>query len=202
MNTVEHRVGRRDVSQRVVQAKRLAIQPARLVGKLEQRLDLRCESQFAVDFGPEQRFLASAIAREHESAPRLIPDREAEHPLEPGHGIRAEPLVVGDDRLDVAVRAEGITPCGRFPSQLGSIVDLAVADHPDLAVGTLKRLVAGREIHDGEPACPDARALVTDDAFAVGAAVAQRRGHPRERLGMPQRRFTPRYRTEDAAHGP
>src|SRR5207237_4527280 len=107
-------------------------------------------------------------ARQHASAPRLVPDREAEHPLEPRDGVRAEPLVEGNDRFDVAVRAEGIAPCGRFLPQRRRIVDLAVADHPDLAVGALERLVAGREIHDGEPARTHARALVTDDAFAVG----------------------------------
>ena len=64
------------------------------------------------------------------------------------------------------------------------------------------RLIAGREIHDREPARPDARALVADDAFAVGPAVAQGGGHPLEGVRMAERRLTARYRAEDAAHGP
>src|SRR6266576_4162161 len=76
--------------------------------------------------------------------------------------------------------------------QLRRIVDLAVAHHPDLAVRALERLIAGRELHDRQPACADARALVTDDAFAVRPAVAQCRGHPRERVGMAQRCFAAR----------
>jgi len=111
-------------------------------------------------------------------------------------------LVEGDDRFDVAVRAEGIAPCGCFLSQRRRIVDLAVANHPDLPVGALEGLVAGCEIHDREPARTDARVLVTDDAFSVGPAVAQGGGHPRERLRVPQRCLTLRYRAEDAAHSP
>ena len=103
--------------------------------------------------------------------------------------------------------AEGVAPCGRLAPQLRRIVDLAVAHHPDLAVRALERLIAGREIHDREPARAHARALVTDDALAVGTAVAQCRGHPRERVRMAQRCFAarrprPPYRAEDAAHGP
>src|SRR5207244_13279167 len=88
--------------------------------------------------------------------------------------------------------AEGVAPRGRLAPQLRRIVDLAVTHHPDLAVRALERLIAGREIHDREPARAHARALVTDDAFAVGPAVAQCSGHPRERVRMAERCFAAR----------
>src|SRR5439155_26845270 len=97
-----------------------------------------------------------------------------------------------------------------FTSQIIGVVDLAVAHHPDLAIGALERLIAGREIHDGEPASADARALMPDDAFAIRPAVLEGCGHARDRFWMAQRRAPPapsappraRYRAEDAAHGP
>src|SRR5438132_4574528 len=193
---------RGDVSQCVIQRQRLAVEPAGLVGELEQRLDLGREPELAIDFGPEQRLLAGAIAREHQALARVVPDGQPEHSLEARDGVRPKPVVVRYDRLDVAVRAERVAPGARFAAQVGRVVDLAVADHPDLAVRTLERLVAGREVHDREAPRADSGPLVSDDAFAVRAAVAERGRHSRERLRLPQRTFPPRYRAEDAAHGP
>jgi len=55
-------------------------------------------------------------------------------------------------------------------------------------------MIASRRAHS--------RALVSDDAFAVRTAMAQRRRHPGDRFGMTQRRVVAGYRAEDAAHGP
>src|SRR5207245_2111927 len=83
--------------------------------------------------------------------------------------------------LDVAVRAERVAPGARFAAQVGRVVDLAVADHPDLAVRTLERLVAGREVHDR--GAPRARSgpRVSDGASAGRAPVAGVGGQSRER---------------------
>ena len=82
MNAVEHGVRRGDIAEGVIERQRLAVQAAGLVGKLEQRLDLGRKSQLAGDLGPEERLLARAVAREHQTLPLLIPDREAEHPFQ------------------------------------------------------------------------------------------------------------------------
>ena len=56
-------------------------------------------------------------------------------------------------------------------AQLAVVVDLAVADQPDRAVGVAQRLLAAFEVDDRQAAMPERRALVVIDAFAVGAAM-------------------------------
>src|SRR5256885_12959850 len=46
-----------------------------------------------------------------------------------------------------------------------------------LAIGALKRLVTGGQVHDGQTAGAQERALVPYDALPVGTAVGQRGGH-------------------------
>ncbi len=163
-------------------------------------MDLRGEPQLAADLGPEEGLLSGAIAREHEDAPLVVPDREPEHAFEALYGGGAEALVEGDDVLDVAPRAERIPPARGFLPQLAGVVNLAVAHHPDGAVGALERLVARGQVHDGEPPRPQLRALMADDALAVRAAVRERRGHRVQAVGVPQRLPVEGDGAEDAAH--
>src|SRR5206468_2169294 len=180
------------------------------VRKLEQRLDFRREAQLAAHVGPEQRLFTGAIARQQQPALAVVPDGEPEHALEPRDGVGSIALVKRNDRFDVAAGAKWIVPSGSggFAAQIVRVVDLAVAHHPDLAVGALEWLITGGEIHDGEAARADACALMADDALPVGAAMLQRRRHARDVIRIAQRCAPPpppavrRYRPEDAAHGP
>src|SRR6266542_3005665 len=190
----------RDVAQRAVQRRREPLEPPRLVRKGEQRLDLRGEPQLAVHLGPEQRLLARAVAREHEAPAPVVPHRQPEHALEPADRVGTEALVQRYDGLDVSGGAERVALPSALPAELGRIVDLAVAHHPDRAVRALKRLVAGGEIHDGEPARADARALVAHDLLAVRPAVRERSRHRPEAARMTQRATRERDDAENAAH--
>src|SRR5690606_32218496 len=58
------------------------------------------------------------------------------------------------------------------------VVDLAVEDDADGAVVAVHRLVAGREVDDGEPAVPEADARAEMKAVAVGAAMGEDVVHP------------------------
>src|SRR2546430_2254591 len=111
-----------------------------------------------------------------------------------------EPLIQRHDRLDVARRTERIPRMLAFLAQRRRVVDLAVADHPDRVVGTLERLVAGGEVHDGEAARAEAGPLVAHDALAVGAAVREGGGHRADAAGVPQRCTGERDGAEEAAH--
>src|SRR5439155_735932 len=52
-------------------------------GEAEQRLQLRSEGEGAVrQVRPEKRFLADAVAGEHEPLPPGVPERDREHPRE------------------------------------------------------------------------------------------------------------------------
>src|SRR2546428_14103709 len=114
--------------------------------------------------------LTVAVASEHHPLVPDVPHRQPEHPLEPSDAVGTEALIQRNDRLDVARRAVRIAGEGLFAAQLRRIVDLAVANHPDGAIGVLERLVAGGQVHDGEPAGGPARALRAPPALAVAAA--------------------------------
>ena len=199
-NAVEHGVGGWDVAECAVQGRRGGAHAARLVGVGEQRLNLRREPQLAVDLGPKERLFAGAVARQHQPTVPVVPHRQAEHSFEPTHAVRAEALIQRNDRLDITRRAERITGEGILAAQLGRVVDLAVADHPDGRIGALERLVAGGQVHDGEPAGAQARALVTHDALSVGPPVGERGGHGGHAVGMLERGARERDGAEDAAH--
>ena len=199
-DSLEHRVRSGHVAERLVQVGGFGVQPAELVRIDQQRLDLRGEPQLPVDGRPEERLLARAVAREDQRLAAIVPDGEPEHALEPSDRVPPVPLVEGNDVLDVPVRAERIAPSRRLRAQLARVVDLAVADHPDRAVGALKRLVASREVHDGEAPRAEAGALVPDDPLPVRAAVLKRGGHLRNALGVLERRSRDGHRSEDAAH--
>ena len=200
MDAREHRVRRRDVAQGGVERGRPRVEPPRLVGVGEQGLDLGREPQLAVGPCPKERLLAGAVAGEHQHAAPVVPDGEAEHPLQPPHAFRSEALVQGDDRLNVTGRAERIAGRRVLAAQRRRVVDLAVADHPHGSVGALERLIAGREVHDGEPPRAQTRPLVPHDAVAVGSAMRERRRHGGKAVAVSQRRARERHRAVDPAH--
>src|SRR5437870_2904046 len=146
------------------------------------------------------RSLTGAVAREHQPPVPVVARRQPDPPLEPGDAVRGEALIERNDRLDVARRAEGIPGEGILAAQLRRVVDLAVANHPDGAIGVLERLVAGGQVHDGESAGTQPCALVAHDALAVGTAMSQRGRHGRYAVGMLERGARERDGAEDAAH--
>ena len=67
----------------------------------QQRLDLRPEIQPSTCFRVVQRLDADAIARQQQGAGPRVPDRQPEHPAQPGDRVRT-PLLVGmNDRFGV-----------------------------------------------------------------------------------------------------
>ena len=201
VNSFEHRVGRGDVAEGAIQRQGRPIHAARLVGEREQRLDLGREADLAVHARPEERFLARSIARQEEAPAAVVPDREPEHAVEPVDHAVAVALVEWDDVLDVAAGSERVAPsCGLAP-QVGRVVNLAVAHHPDRPVRALEGLLARGEIHDGETPRADPRTLVAHDPLAVGAAMPERLGHAGEALRVVEGAAGEGYGAEDATHG-
>src|SRR5439155_6551949 len=199
-DSVEHCIRGGDIAERAIQRRRDGVHATRLVGVGQQRLDLRCEPQLAVYDRPEERLLAGAVAGQYQPPVPVVPHRQAEHSLEPSDAVRAEALIQRNDRLDVAGRAERVAGEGILAAQLRRVVDLAVADHPDGRIRALERLVARGQVHDGEPAGAQARALVTHDALAVGTPVGECGGHGGDTVRVPERRARERDGAEDAAH--
>ena len=82
-----------------------------------------------------------------------------------------------DDDLGIAARAKDMAERSEFGHQRLEIIDLAVEDDANRTILVVERLIAAREIDDGEPAVaePDARPIV--ETVAVGAAMGENVGH-------------------------
>src|SRR2546426_254582 len=97
----------------------------------EKRFDLRREDQDAVPVPVVERLLAEPVARQEESLPSRVPDREREHPPQPIHAPGALVFEEVHDGLGVASRPEPMTPRFQPGTELAVVVDLAVEDDPE-----------------------------------------------------------------------
>src|SRR5204863_6463341 len=79
---------------------------------------------------------------------------------------------------------EGVPVALELVAQVGEVEDLAVLDDVERAVLVRDRLVAAREVDDGEPACGEGDRPVEVLAAAVGATVGEHPAHRRETLGV------------------
>ncbi len=103
-------------------------------GDFEQALQLAGKRQPARLVAVDQRFLAQAIAAEHQLPPPRIPEGDGEHPVQVPKAVDALVFVQVDDRLRVATGREAVTGTFQPMTQFGEIVDLAVEDDPDRSV--------------------------------------------------------------------
>ena len=106
--------------------------------------------------------------------------REREHAAQAREALRS-PLPPGlEHDLGVAGRAERDSARRELAAQLAIVVELAVVTKRQ---AVLRERLRGRsrEVDDGEPAVPerddDAGAFMLVDAFTVGTAVFEQRGH-------------------------
>ena len=120
------------------------------------------------------------VAREHEAAAPLVPDRDREHPAQPLRELEAVLLVQVDERLGVRVRPVRVARAHELARELRVVVDLAVLDDDAAAVLVEDRLVAAGEVDDGQPPRRERHRPLDVLAGAVGAAVLERRAHPLE----------------------
>ena len=122
---------------------RVGIEPAfcRRIG--QQRPDLRGEREGRR--GPiVQRLDPVGVARQQQLGVALVPDRQRKHPHQAGQHGYAIAQVQGEDGFGIAVRTEHIALCGEFGAKLSVVIDFAVVDDCQCAVGGHHRLVAGR----------------------------------------------------------
>jgi hypothetical protein len=143
-----------------------------------QRLELRREGEVAGRVAIVERLDAEAVAGEHEPAPRVVPQRDREHPAQALGEAHAVLLVQMHQHLCVGVRgAEGVAGRLELGAERGVVVDLAVLDHDDAAVLVGDRLVAALEVDDRQPPRGQPRAADEHLPRAVGAAVRERVAH-------------------------
>ncbi len=170
-------------------------------GQQEDRLDFGGEGEAICIVQIVQRLDAEMVAGQEQVAAALVPDGKREHAVEPPHALGTKPVIELEDDLGIAVRGECIAVGLELFLQLGLVVDLAVVDDGDQAVGGAHGHVAGgRQIENGKPARAeeDAGAVglrAMPGAAIVGAAMCLRVDHAVE-----ERRVTPIHCADNATH--
>jgi len=67
-------------------------------------------------------------------------------------------------------------------AQAGVVVEFSVVDKGQIAIGNPHGLGAAGQIDDAEARVGEAARAVDEDAIGIGAATAQRNGHPSQQI--------------------
>src|SRR5690606_5442302 len=125
----------------------------------------------------EQRLLAHVIPGEEQGSVPAVPDGKREHPLEVLDAILPVLEVERQDDLDVRTGLERVAASLVTLPQLGTVVDLAVADELKLPVGAADRLMPAFEVDDAEPALSERNAVLENVSLVVRPSVHHGSGH-------------------------
>src|SRR5690606_9598710 len=141
-----------------------------------------------------QRLDTGAIAKELETPPPRVPDRDGEHAVDPIDEAVA-PLEIGVQRdLGIGVGPKRVTAPLELLAQAAPAVNLAVERDPGLAVRRKHRLPGGlAEIDDRQALETDFDRTVEPQATRIGPAVGDRV----EGFGVVERRVGS---SDEAAH--
>ena len=162
------------------------VDPHRHVRVGEQRLDLRPEYEMPPVAIVEQRLLARAIAREHEPAGAVVPQRDGKHAVDRLDEGRAALLVQVDENFGVGLGPETMALPFELGAELAEVVDLAVEDHADRPVLVRHRLIRrGGQVDDPQAAEPEAGAPARrhEQPFVVRSAMDQPVAHRDQHVG-------------------
>jgi hypothetical protein len=195
----EHRPRGEHGAARQVLLQRGRVEAAGQVGQREERLQLGREREPPVVERVDERLDPERVAGEDEPAARAVPQREREHPAQPGDEARPALLVQVDDDLRVAARAQPVPAPGQLVAQPPEAVDLAVADRAHVARLVDDGLVAAGGVDEREAPHRQRDRAVLQLARAVGSPVGQGRGHRTRRGQVPGRPVAPQL-ARDAAH--
>ena len=128
-----------------------------------------------------QRLDAQVIAGEKELAALAVPQREREHARDAVEHLRPPCFPTVDQHFAVARRNEDVS-CGcELASQRAKVVNLAVEDDRNRAVGGHERLPAQGKVDHRQPAMTEADRTVEMESVGVRAAMRERGRHQRQR---------------------
>ena len=114
-------------------------------GEALNRFQFRGEDERFTDPAVVEGLLAHAIAGEMQHAFLLVPHGKGKHAVEALGGCDDAPMTKGRQHdLGVGVAAKGVAEGSEFGAQILEVVDLAIEDDDEAAIGAVHRLMAER----------------------------------------------------------
>ena len=197
-HAAEHRVRRGNELAFEIQAQCRGIDSGADARVRQHGLDLGAEHERRAVPGVVQRLDAEVIACGEQRLRAGIPQREGEHAAQARDQPFAPCMPTRYESLGIARGAKGPSAARELVAQLAEVVDLAVEDHGDLAVGTRHRLRAAGDVDDGQAAVSQVRPAGIEEAVGIGPAMRERARHRRQHF---RRKHRIADVSRDAAHG-
>ena len=173
----------RHVLERQVRVERRHVDVAPHVRQAQERFQLGCKGERPVgETRPNERLLAEAVAREHESLPRPIPEREREHSLEAPDEVR--PVLLVRVRQDRRIAGAADAVVAKLLPELLEVVELAVEDADDVVRLVGDRLEARGQVEHAEALMPEHATAVRVRRSLIRPAVRDCGAHRVDELGI------------------
>ena len=145
-------------------------------GQRCERAGVGAVGEAALRGGVAERLLAEAVAREVQHSRIAVDDRDRIHAIDAAEqAVDSPPVEALRQDLGVALRREDAPRAFELAAERAIVVDLAVLKREDAPAARCERLVARREIDDGEASHAERDARLEVRSLAVGAAMADRR---------------------------
>src|SRR5204863_4107729 len=111
--------------------------------------------------------------------------REGPHAVEPVRQARAPFAVAVQEHFAVGmVGLKKMAASLEFRAELGVVVDLAVKNKDEIAIGGSHRLMAAFQIDDGKAAMAEEDGAVVPESAIVRPAMSEAGGHARQRFAV------------------
>ena len=91
--------------------------------------------------------------------------------------LRTPMLIDIDDDFRVGVGAEVIATAFELAAEFGKVINLAIEDHPDVAVGIRHRLMATGHINNGKTPKSQSERSIKVKALIIRTSMRDRRRH-------------------------
>src|SRR5205807_10585880 len=125
------------------------------------------------DAGIEEGLLPDPVEGQGEAVPRLVPDRDGEHPSDRRKGLAPQLFVEMGNEVHIGTRLQPVTAALEPGELLDVVIQFAVAHDGDGAVFVIDRLIAAGQIDDGQATHAQHGLVPVVPAHAIGAAVRQ-----------------------------
>jgi hypothetical protein len=141
----------------------------------KQALDLRGKGHATTTLGQEEGLDAEAVPGQDQAVMGTVEEGEGEHAQDVLQEMLAVFPVGVQDHLAVGMGEKAVPPGLQQGAQLDEVIDLAVGDQGEAAVGGLQGLMPAGQIDDRQPGVPHAEMTRDKGSLVIGSAMGQPR---------------------------